>query len=176
MTRRRATLGAIRRVALGFGLLIVVERHDAFFPNLSLAITAVVLAVLVSVRQFLAQHDLLRTQDQLSHQSLHDALTGLPNRVLVLDRAEQMLARARRAGVAVTALFMDIDGFKQINERFGHRGGDEVLRRVGARLGSILREGDTVGRLGGDEFVLLLDSAGHGVPRGGCRAGAGRGP
>ena len=84
-----------------------------------------VLAVLVSVRQFLAQRDLLRTQGQLSYQSLHDALTGLPNRVLVLDRAEQMLARARRADVPAAALYVDIDGFKQINDRFGHAAGDE---------------------------------------------------
>jgi diguanylate cyclase (GGDEF)-like protein len=161
VTRQRATWAPYVASALGFGLLIVVERHDPFFPNLSLAITAVLLAVLVSVRQFLAQHDLLRTQGQLSYQSLHDGLTGLPNRTLVLDRAEQMLARSRRLDVAVTALFMDIDGFKQINERFGHRGGDEVLHRIGARLQSVLREGDTVGRLGGDEFVLLLDPAGQ---------------
>ena len=162
-TRRRATWAPYAASALGFGLLIVVERHEPFFPNISLTITAVLLAVLVSVRQFLAQHDLLQTQGQLSYQSLHDPLTGLPNRTLVLDRAEQMLGRARRLGVTVTALFMDIDGFKQINERFGHRGGDEVLRRVGARLGSVLRAGDTVGRLGGDEFVMLLDPAGAGI-------------
>ncbi len=156
-TRRRATWAPYTASAVGFGLLIVTERHNAFFPNLALAITAVLLAGLVSVRQFLAQHDLLRTQGQLSHQSLHDALTGAPNRVLVLDRGEQILARSRRLGVPATALFMDIDGFKQINERYGHKGGDEVLQRVAARLRSVLREGDTVGRLGGDEFVMLLD-------------------
>jgi len=165
VTRRRATWAPYTASAVGFGLLIVVEHNDAFFPNLSLAITAVLLALLVSVRQYLAQHDLLRTQGQLSHQSLHDALTGLPNRSLVLDRAEQILARARRLGVPTTALFMDVDGFKQINERYGHKGGDEVLRRVASRLQSVLREGDTVGRLGGDEFVMLLDcAAGDVVP------------
>jgi diguanylate cyclase (GGDEF)-like protein len=98
--------------------------------------------------------------EELEYRALHDPLTGLPNRTLVLDRAEQMLARARRRQVPAIALFMDIDNFKQINDRFGHRAGDEVLRRVGARLNSVLRDSDTVGRLGGDEFVMLVDPAG----------------
>ena len=74
--------------------------------------------------------------DELEYRALHDPLTDLPNRSLVLDRAEQILARARRLDVPVTALFVDIDGFKQINDRYGHRAGDEVLRQVGARLKS----------------------------------------
>jgi diguanylate cyclase (GGDEF)-like protein len=98
--------------------------------------------------------------DELEHRALHDPLTGLPNRSLVLDRAEQIIARARRLDVPVTALFMDIDGFKQINDRFGHQAGDEVLRKVGARLQAVLRDSDTVGRLGGDEFVMLVDTVG----------------
>jgi diguanylate cyclase (GGDEF)-like protein len=97
---------------------------------------------------------------ELEYSSLHDPLTDLPNRSLVLDRAEQLLARARRMDVPVTALFMDIDGFKHINDRYGHRTGDEVLRQVGGRLKSVLRDNDTVGRLGGDEFVMLVDSVG----------------
>jgi diguanylate cyclase (GGDEF)-like protein len=98
--------------------------------------------------------------EELEYRALHDALTGLPNRALVLDRAEQVLARARRRDVPVTALFMDVDGFKQINDRFGHKTGDEVLRQIGARLQSVLRGSDTVGRLGGDEFVVVLDCDG----------------
>jgi diguanylate cyclase (GGDEF)-like protein len=98
----------------------------------------------------------LLTQGRLSYDSLHDALTGLPNRALVIDRAEQMLARARRSGPPVAALYIDIDGFKHINDSFGHGAGDELLRVVGARLAQLVRAGDTVGRLGGDEFVLLL--------------------
>jgi diguanylate cyclase (GGDEF)-like protein len=97
---------------------------------------------------------------ELEYRSLHDELTDLPNRHLVLDRAEQMLARSRRLDVPVSALFMDIDGFKQINDRYGHRIGDEVLRQVGARLKTVLRDSDTVGRLGGDEFVMLVDPVG----------------
>ena len=97
---------------------------------------------------------------ELEYSALHDPLTDLPNRELVLDRAEQILARARRLDIPATALFMDIDGFKQINDRHGHPVGDEVLRQVGARLKRILRDNDTVGRLGGDEFVMLVDSIG----------------
>src|ERR1700733_9694160 len=97
---------------------------------------------------------------ELEYLALHDPLTDLPNRILVLDRAEQMLARARRKDLPVTALFVDIDGFKQINDRYGHQAGDEILRHVGARLNAVLRDSDTVGRLGGDEFVMLVDALG----------------
>jgi diguanylate cyclase (GGDEF)-like protein len=98
--------------------------------------------------------------DELEYRGLHDPLTDLPNRILVLDRAEQILARGRRQDLPVTALFVDIDGFKQINDRYGHQAGDDVLRQVGARLKTILRDSDTVGRLGGDEFVMLVDCTG----------------
>src|SRR4051794_14676679 len=88
---------------------------------------------------------------QLRHQALHDALTGLPNRALIMDRAEQMLVHARRSGREASAMFMDLDGFKGVNDTFGHPVGDELLRNVTARIMGVLREGDTIGRLGGDE-------------------------
>jgi diguanylate cyclase (GGDEF)-like protein len=97
---------------------------------------------------------------ELEHAAMHDPLTDLPNRHLVLDRAEQILARARRLDVPVTALFVDIDGFKQVNDRYGHQVGDEILRQVGARLKTTLRDNDTVGHIGADEFVMLVDSFG----------------
>jgi diguanylate cyclase (GGDEF)-like protein len=100
---------------------------------------------------------------ELEYSALHDPLTDLPNRDLVLDRAEQILGRGRRLDVPVTALFVDVDGFKQINDRYGHHVGDEVLRQVAARLKTVLRDNDTVGRLSGDEFVMLLDAVGIAV-------------
>ncbi len=96
---------------------------------------------------------------ELSHQALHDTLTGLPNRALVLDRAEQMLARVvRRPEMVVGALFIDVDGFKRVNDSLGHAAGDRLLEVVGERLQHTVREQDTVGRLGGDEFVVLVES------------------
>ena len=95
--------------------------------------------------------------DQLRYQALHDSLTGLPNRALILDRTGQMLARARREHTPAAAMFLDLDNFKDINDTLGHNVGDQLLAAAGARLASALREGDTVGRLGGDEFVVLVE-------------------
>lgn len=98
-------------------------------------------------------------EERLRHQAFHDALTGLPNRVLALDRAQQMLARAKRHSAPIAGLCVDIDGFKHINDRFGHAAGDELLRLVAERLSSIVRDADTAARLGGDEFVVLLEGS-----------------
>ncbi len=96
---------------------------------------------------------------QLRHQALHDALTGLPNRVLLGDRLTQLLARARRDGTAAAVLFLDLDDFKNVNDTLGHQAGDRLLIAVAARLASTLREVDTIARMGGDEFVVLIDGA-----------------
>jgi diguanylate cyclase (GGDEF)-like protein len=94
---------------------------------------------------------------ELRHRSLHDPLTGLPNRDLILDRAEQMLARARRDQIPLAALFIDLDGFNGVNDTFGHAAGDHLLKAIASRLTSALRASDTVGRVGGDEFVVLAE-------------------
>ncbi len=94
---------------------------------------------------------------QLRHQALHDALTGLPNRALIMDRTEQMLLHARYAGTEMSAMFIDLDGFKGVNDTYGHPVGDELLCVVAARIKNVLRETDTIGRLGGDEFVVLVE-------------------
>ena len=148
-------------VALAFGLAILLAANagEPFFPQLSVAVTVAVLVVLVAARQHLAQRELVRMQRELAHRSMHDALTGLPNRALVLDRAEQMLARAQRRQTPATAMYVDLDGFKHVNDTFGHAAGDELLVAVAQRMLTVVRDGDTVGRMGGDEFVVLLDDA-----------------
>jgi len=92
----------------------------------------------------------------LRHFAYHDVLTGLPNRALLLDRLQQALVRAKRQQTCLALLFLDLDGFKAINDRLGHAAGDKLLQRVAERLLSCVRGGDTVCRYGGDEFVLLL--------------------
>lgn len=95
--------------------------------------------------------------ETLRRQALHDPLTGLPNRVLLLDRLEQAIAKGRRTQRRVAVLFLDLDGFKRVNDQYGHQVGDRVLAAVAERLRSALRPGDTLARIGGDEFVVLCE-------------------
>lgn len=101
----------------------------------------------------------LRTRTEIAKQAWHDSLTGLPNRSLLRDRMRQSMASARRTGRNLAVLFLDLDGFKQINDQYGHAAGDDFIREISSRLVSSVRAGDTVSRLGGDEFVILLDIA-----------------
>ena len=126
------------------------------------AIVSALLCALTLVLTRSREHALAMVEEktgQLRHQALHDSLTGLPNRVLALERAAQMLARARRGDRPIAALYVDVDGFKQVNDSFGHAAGDELLRQVAGRLATVVREGDTAARLGGDEFVVLVEGS-----------------
>lgn len=100
-------------------------------------------------------------REYLGYLALHDALTGLPNRLQFADRIEQAMARARRASSMLAVLFIDLDGFKQVNDTYGHAGGDTVLKVVAARLKHDLRDTDTVARLSGDEFTVVLEGLNH---------------
>jgi len=94
---------------------------------------------------------------QLRHLAYHDPLTGLPNRALLADRMRIALAHAQRSGERLAVCYLDLDGFKPINDRLGHAVGDRLLQEIARRLEQAVRGGDTVARLGGDEFVLLLN-------------------
>ena len=102
-------------------------------------------------------------QDQLSHLAYHDTVTGLPNRTYFLDRTAAALNRARRHRTGVGVLFLDLDGFKVINDSLGHEAGDQLLSQVAGRLATAVRPTDTVARLGGDEFTVLLEDLTDGV-------------
>lgn len=110
--------------------------------------------------------ELQKAQAALTVQTTHDALTGLPNRVLVVDRIQQALARSERSGERIAVFFVDLDGFKQVNDTRGHHAGDDLLRSVAQHLVAVTRPMDTVARIGGDEFVVLatdVDSQLHAV-------------
>jgi diguanylate cyclase (GGDEF)-like protein len=93
---------------------------------------------------------------KLEYQAMHDPLTNLPNRSLYHDRLKQAVARAERNGTLVGVLFVDLNGFKAVNDSLGHATGDHLLRDIGLRLQSFVRASDTVARLGGDEFCVIL--------------------
>ena len=134
------------------------NKHGEIYPEL-LSISAVrnpegeitnYVAVFADIRRIKAQ------ERQLTQLAYYDALTELPNRVLLSDRLNQGIAQSRRANSAMAICYLDLDGFKPINDTWGHQVGDKVLIEIAGRLQSALRGGDTVARLGGDEFVLLL--------------------
>ncbi|WP_432378096.1 putative bifunctional diguanylate cyclase/phosphodiesterase [Duganella sp. P38] len=111
-------------------------------------------AALVAVIEDISQRK--QFEEELMHLARHDALTGLANRTLLLDRVSQAIAQARRSGNQVAMLFLDLDRFKTINDSLGHDAGDRVVVEVGRRLKQAVRDADTVARFGGDEFVVLL--------------------
>nr|WP_082708587.1 diguanylate cyclase [Marinobacterium profundum] len=102
--------------------------------------------------------ELWRKDEHIKHLAFHDALTGLPNRNLLMDRVNQKLIHSNREQCSLALMFLDLDGFKLVNDQFGHKGGDDLLQLVAARLLALVRKSDTVARVGGDEFIFVLDN------------------
>lgn len=101
--------------------------------------------------------DHVRQAEQLAYQAGHDQLTDLPNRVLLYERLRAGIARADRFGRKLGVIYMDLDRFKPVNDRYGHETGDRLLQAVARRLGETMRRSDTISRIGGDEFIICLD-------------------
>jgi diguanylate cyclase (GGDEF)-like protein len=165
-------LRAGRLVFLG-GSVLVAPVLLLAYPSYStaLSISSMVSFLLVIVRiswlnrgLVVASADVEQKTGELRHRELHDRLTGLPNRLLIMDRVEQMLARNRRSGSKDGLLYVDLDGFKNINDTLGHPAGDALLQAVAARMTNVLRGADSIGRICGDEFVVLLDGAPGAAP------------
>jgi diguanylate cyclase (GGDEF)-like protein len=161
-----------RRIDLGNGWRVVVTQRvsdpgllanprsrQTILGGAALSLLIVVLLYVLATGRARALRLVKVRTEQLQHQALHDSLTGLANRALLMDRIEQLLARSRRNSSEPACLFLDLDGFKNVNDSLGHEAGDLLLRSVATRLLGAVREADTIARIGGDEFVVLLDGA-----------------
>lgn len=123
---------------------------------LSIALLTSILDARLEARTADLAHSLTEANRELTQLALHDTLTGLPNRVLLADRIDQAMSRVKEQGGCFALMFIDLDGFKPVNDAFGHHMGDLLLREVALRLREDLRSQDTLARIGGDEFVLLV--------------------
>ena len=160
--RRLATLTGAVLVApaiLAIQTLLGVEPSIWAIVFGSVAVFALVMARMnLSIVQIQAANaERAAAQAELSHQAAHDSLTGLANRAQAMRLITAALSRAQRSGAIIGLLFIDLDGFKQVNDTLGHRAGDEVLQVAATRMKEAVRPGDVVSRLGGDEFVVLLE-------------------
>ncbi|MGO9901881.1 MAG: diguanylate cyclase [Solirubrobacteraceae bacterium] len=161
--RRHLSWGPHLAVGFSLGLLVYCERGDRFFPAFSVVLVTVVLIVLVTIRQLVAQREMLAVQselkaahDELATLATTDALTGLPNHRALVSAIDHELERAHRTGHNFAIAFLDVDHFKALNDTLGHRAGDNALRELGQVLRATLRSVDVVGRWGGEEFIALL--------------------
>lgn len=146
-----------------FGYLNLDNFSDAeAFDERSIALARLLAStVAVAMQRLELEQRLLDERAQLQHLASHDILTGLPNRTMLTDQLDRTLARDERRGRVTAVLMIDLDGFKAVNDRYGHTVGDGVLRRVAERLRSSVRGEDTLARLGGDEFALVAAELGR---------------
>ncbi len=154
-----ATAASLRQIEaqaadLAAGRLDSVSLRDALPGPLGKVVHASISRIIETI------HEREALQSELAHQAAHDPLTDLPNRAAALRQIEGALARAARSAHMVGLLFIDLDGFKSVNDTFGHAAGDETLRTVADRMRGAVRAGDVVCRLGGDEFVIVVEDAG----------------
>jgi diguanylate cyclase (GGDEF)-like protein/PAS domain S-box-containing protein len=146
------------RRPMGTGLEISCQRADGSTFPVDICLAALEVAGEAFVIATVADEtEHRRSSEELFHRAVHDPLTGLANRVLLLDRLRQALARADRQARRLGVLYVDLDGFKTVNDTWHHAVGDEVLQIVARRLAAVVRPEDTVARFGGDEFVVLCE-------------------
>ncbi len=141
---------ALTRVYRSDGQTIWVEWHNSALRDEAGAVVSI-----LSLGQDVTTR--LAAEERLIHQATHDGLTGLPNRSLLQDRLRQAMLRAKRTGARVATLFIDLDRFKEINDTYGHRAGDNLLREMTARFSNSIRETDLLVRLSGDEFMVMIE-------------------
>ena len=164
-TFSRRRLAALTIAVLVAPAILAVETLIGVEPSVwAVVFGSVVVFALVMARMNLsivqiqaANAERAAAQAELSHQAAHDSLTGLANRAQAMRLITAALSRAQRSGAVIGLLFIDLDGFKQVNDTLGHGAGDEVLRAAAGRMKEAVRAGDVVSRLGGDEFVVLLE-------------------
>jgi diguanylate cyclase (GGDEF)-like protein len=148
----------IRSTSRDWGMLAAVGRIQATTPPGRETINQAGALLAAALDHDAMAASLREKEEGLRNAALHDHLTGLPNRLLLADRLEQAgLRAARQPGYRFAVLLLDLDGFKEVNDSFGHAAGDQLLIEVARRLTGLLRKSDTAARLGGDEFVVLLD-------------------
>jgi diguanylate cyclase (GGDEF)-like protein len=161
---RRIDVGGGWTVTVGnsmppFGIGASKNARQLLIGGVAMSLLVGLLLWVLATGRFRALRMVAEKTDELRHQALHDPLTGLANRALLNDRVEQLLARSRRSGIQPSCLYLDLDGFKNVNDTLGHEAGDLLLTAVASRLRGAVREADTIARMGGDEFVVLLDGA-----------------
>ena len=137
----------------GFEKTCVVKDGKQLYINMTATLMPDKQRVLVSTKDISAMKEHARQLEFLAH---YDALTGLPNRILESDRLRQGMIQTQRRGERLAVVYLDLDGFKAVNDNYGHTIGDQLLIDLSARMKHALREGDTLARLGGDEFVAIL--------------------